>query len=162
MTTEQSYNDFLKLLIPLYESREAANITDWVFENVTGLKRLERSINKSVELADAYVQQLKKYLEELLQHKPVQYVLQEAWFYKMKFFVNEHVLIPRPETEELVEWIVEDVRSSKYDILNGEFKLLDIGTGSGCIAISIKKELENIGVTAIDVSKEACLLYTSD
>ena len=155
MTTEQSYNDFLKLLIPLYESREAANITDWVFENVTGLKRLERSINKNVELEEVYALQLKNYLEELLQHKPVQYVLQQAWFYKMKFFVNEHVLIPRPETEELVEWIVEDVQRLKYDVLNGEFKLLDIGTGSGCIAISIKKELKNIEATAIDVSEEA-------
>jgi release factor glutamine methyltransferase len=155
MTTEQSYNDFLKLLIPLYESREAANIADWVFENVTGLKRLERSINKNVELEEVYALQLKKYLEELLQHKPVQYVLNEAWFYKMKFFVNEHVLIPRPETEELVAWIVEDVQRLKYDVLNGEFKLLDIGTGSGCIAISIKKELRNIEVTAIDVSEEA-------
>src|SRR5487761_2075504 len=148
MTTEQSYNDFLKLLIPLYEGREAANITDWVFENVTGLKRLERSINKNVELEEVYALQLKNYLEELLQHKPVQYVLQQAWFYKMKFFVNEHVLIPRPETEELVEWIVEDVQRLKYDVLNGEFKLLDIGTGSGCIAISIKKELKNIEATA--------------
>src|SRR5665647_253952 len=155
MTTEQSYNDFLKLLIPLYESREAANITDWVFENVTGLKRLERSINKNVELADAYVQQLKKYLEELLQHKPVQYVLNEAWFYKMKFYVNEHVLIPRPETEELVEWVVLDVRSTKYDVRCEEFRILDVGTGSGCIAVSIKKELEYIDITAIDISKEA-------
>ena len=103
-------------------------------------------------------EKLKKYLEELLQHKPVQYVLHEAWFYKMKFFVNEHVLIPRPETEELVEWIVEDVRSAKYDVRFEEFKILDIGTGSGCIAISIKKELENIDVTAIDVSEEALMV----
>ena len=155
MTMQQFYNDFLNKLIPLYESREAANITDWIFENVTGLNRLERSINKNIELTDAYVHRLEKYLEELLQHKPVQYVLQEAWFYKMKFFVNEYVLIPRPETEELVEWIVEDIRSEMYDVRCDEFQLLDIGTGSGCIAISLKKELENIDVTAIDVSEDA-------
>ena len=58
--------------------------------------------------------QIENYLQELLQHKPVQYVLQEAWFYKMKFFVNESVLIPRPETEELVNWVVEDVRSTMF------------------------------------------------
>ncbi len=152
MTTEQSYNDFLNKLISLYESREAANISDWVFENVTGLKRLERSINKNIELTDAYAQQLKKYLEELLQHKPVQYVLQEAWFYKMKFFVNEHVLIPRPETEELVSWIINDIQNTKYEVRSDKFKILDVGTGSGCIAIALKKELEKTNITAIDVS----------
>jgi len=155
MTTEQSYNDFLSKLKTLYESREAANITDWVFENITGLKRLERNINKHTELSDADIQKLEKYLEELLQHKPVQYVLNEAWFYKMKFFVNGHVLIPRPETEELVEWIVEDISGVKCDEQSDEFQLLDIGTGSGCIAISLKKELPCPLITAIDVSEEA-------
>lgn len=155
MTTQQFYNDFLNRLTSIYESREAANITDWVFENVTGLKRLERSINKNVELADMYVQQLKKYLEELLQHKPVQYVLQESWFYKMKFFVNEHVLIPRPETEELVSWIIKEVRSTMYDVRSEKFKIMDVGTGSGCIAIALKKELEKTDVTAIDISEPA-------
>ena len=139
----------------IYERREAANITDWVFENITGFKRLERSIYKNTELKDDKVQQLEKYLEELLQHKPVQYVLHEAWFYKMKFYVNENVLIPRPETEELVEWIVDDIRSMMYDVQYEELKILDIGTGSGCIAISLKKELANADITAIDVSEQA-------
>ena len=155
MTTEQCYNDFLNRLTSIYEKREAVNISDWVFENITGLKGLDRSLNRNVEIDKDVVQKLDSCRHELLQHKPVQYVLNEAWFYKMKFYVNEHVLIPRPETEELVEWIVEDVRSLKYDVRYGEFKVLEIGTGSGCIAVSIKKELENVDVTAIDVSKEA-------
>src|SRR5664279_4585005 len=125
MTTEQCYNDFLKKLSSIYDSREAANITDWVFESITGLKRLERSINRNVELAKDSTQKLDKCVYELLQHKPVQYVLNEAWFYKMKFYVNEHVLIPRPETEELVEWIITEIKNSKQ---NDEFKILDIGT----------------------------------
>jgi release factor glutamine methyltransferase len=155
MTTEQCYNDFLNQLTSIYEKREAANITDWVFENITGFKRLERNLNRNIELEISKTQKLKENLEELTQHKPVQYVLNEAWFYKMKFYVNENVLIPRPETEELVEWLIEDVRSLKYDVGYGEFKVLEIGTGSGCIAVSIKKELENIGITAIDISEEA-------
>lgn len=155
MTTEQYYNDFLNQLTSIYEKREAANITDWVFENITGLKRLERSLNRNVELEKDSIQKLNLCLLELLKHRPVQYVLNEAWFYKMKFYVNEHVLIPRPETEELVEWVVVDVRSAKCDERCKEFRILDVGTGSGCIAISIKKELENIEVTAIDVSEEA-------
>ena len=155
MTTEQCYNDFFNQLTSIYEKREAANITDWVFENITGFKKLERSINRNVELGKGVMQKLQIYLAELLQYRPVQYVLNEAWFYKMKFYVNEHVLIPRHETEELIEWIVEDVRSLKYDVRYGEFKVLEIGTGSGCIAVSIKKELENIDITAIDISEEA-------
>ena len=152
MTTEQCYNDFLNQLTSIYDKREAANITDWVFENITGFKRLERRMNRNVELEKGATEKLQKYLTELLQHRPVQYVLNEAWFYKMKFFVNEYVLIPRPETEELVEWIINEIKNSKT---KDEFKILDIGMGSGCIALSIKKELENIDVTAIDVSGEA-------
>ncbi|KAA9041324.1 peptide chain release factor N(5)-glutamine methyltransferase [Ginsengibacter hankyongi] len=155
MTTEQYHNDFLNQLISIYERREAANITDWVFENITGLKRLERSLKRNVELEIDLIKELEKCLHELLKYRPVQYVLNEAWFYKMKFYVNENVLIPRPETEELVEWVVLDVRSTMYDVRGEEFGILDVGTGSGCIAVSIKNELENIEVTAIDVSEEA-------
>ncbi|MEO8415821.1 MAG: peptide chain release factor N(5)-glutamine methyltransferase [Ginsengibacter sp.] len=155
MTTEQSYNNFFNQLLPLYESKEANNIADWVFENVTGLKRWERRAQKNKILTAELVQRLQKYLEELLRNKPVQYVLQEAWFYKMKFFVNEHVLIPRPETEELVSWVVNDLRTAVNDMRNGAIEILDVGTGSGCIAISFKKELKNIFITAIDISKEA-------
>jgi release factor glutamine methyltransferase len=90
-------------------------------------------------------------LERLQRHEPVQYVLGEAWFYKRKFVVNNHVLIPRPETEELVEEIVNYV----FRIMNDKPGILDIGTGSGCIAISIKKELPQSEVVAIDVSQNA-------
>lgn len=80
-------------------------------------------------------------------HKPVQYVLNEAWFGGMKFFVDENVLIPRPETEELVEWIVAESGDKKT--------LLDIGTGSGCIPATLKKKLPQIAVTSIDISARA-------
>ncbi|MEP6951346.1 MAG: peptide chain release factor N(5)-glutamine methyltransferase [Ginsengibacter sp.] len=154
MTTEQAYNDFLDKLEQIYERSEAANIADWIFENVTGLKKLERRVHKN-ELNEQAGKQIENYMYELLQHKPVQYVLHEAWFYKMKFFVNEHVLIPRPETEELVSWVVDNVRSAMCDVQCNEHQLLDIGTGSGCIAISLKKELPHSHITAIDVSREA-------
>ncbi len=158
MTIEQAYNDFLKKIKDIYEAREAANIADWAFETVTGLKRLERNAAKNNEMEFMQEKKLEKYLEDLVQHKPVQYILQEAWFYKMKFFVNEHVLIPRPETEELVSWIVNDVRSAKYDVQGDKLEILDIGTGSGCIAISLKKELKNSSLFAIDVSADALLV----
>lgn len=148
MTTFQAYNDFAKGLKNLYEDREADNITAWVFEYVTGLKKWEIRTN-AFEIKEPVSKQLKKYLNELLQHKPVQYVLNETWFYKRRFYVNENVLIPRPETEELVEWVIKEVQSKK------KLKIIDIGTGSGCIPVSIKKELPDAIITAIDLSEKA-------
>ena len=150
MTIEQIYNEFTQQLKSIYETREAANITDWVFESVAGIKRLDRIINKRKQLSHSTIQQLNHALLEFLQHKPVQYVLQEAWFYKMKFFVNESVLIPRPETEELVEWVINEVKNK-----NEKLKIIDIGTGSGCIAIALKKEINVADVLAIDISAGA-------
>ena len=155
MTTEQAYNDFLDKIGQLYERREAANIADWIFENVTGFKKLERRLYKNVEMDERAEKQVENYIHGLLQYRPVQYLLQEAWFYKMKFFVNEDVLIPRPETEELVSWIIGDVPGATFDVRCNELQLLDIGTGSGCIAISLKKELPDSHITAIDISEEA-------
>ncbi len=160
MTTEKANIDFVTSLKTIYEDREANNIADWVFEKVTGLKKLDRRLNRNHELEEIYSTELQNYLQELLQHKPVQYVLQEAWFYKMKFLVNENVLIPRPETEELVEWIINDANkkndNSKPTLPTGrQANIVDIGTGSGCIAISLKKELKNANITAIDSSAKA-------
>ncbi|HEY5391839.1 MAG TPA: peptide chain release factor N(5)-glutamine methyltransferase [Hanamia sp.] len=143
---------FTQKLKMIYEDREAENISDWVFEKVTGLKKWERRENQYQQLEENQSNQIEIYLEELLQHKPVQYVLNEAWFYKMKFFVDENVLIPRPETEELVEWVISDFKNQKD---SKPTNILDIGSGSGCISIALKNELTGINVTAIDVSKKA-------
>jgi len=152
MTTGQIYNDFRNKLKTIYDDREAENICDWLFENVTGLKKWERRQNQNSEFAETDSEKIKTYLEELLKQKPVQYVLHEAWFYKRKFYVNENVLIPRPETEELVEWIVSDFKKEKY---GKPIKIIDIGTGSGCIPVSLKKELPESSIAAIDVSDKA-------
>jgi release factor glutamine methyltransferase len=153
MTTANAYSDFVNHLKSVYDEREADNIADWAFEKVTGLKRLERRFNKNEQLEESNFLLLQNYLQQMLQHKPVQYVLQEAWFYKMKFYVNENVLIPRPETEELVEWIVTD--ANKKSTGSKPTGIIDIGAGSGCIAISLKKELKNSKITAIDTSEIA-------
>ena len=159
MTTGKAYMDFVNSLKAIYEDREADNISDWVFEKVTGLKRWERREHKNEELNATHWERLKNELKELLKHKPVQYVLKEAWFYKMKFLVDENVLIPRPETEELIEWIINDFkkeRDSKPTMPDGRpANIIDIGTGSGCIAVALKKELTDSNITAIDVSEEA-------
>ncbi len=150
MTVDELYKDFVRQLKEIYDERESNNITDWVFGSIAKIKRLDRITDKQKQLNNATIEQLNIALQLLLQHKPVQYVLKEAWFYKMKLFVNEQVLIPRPETEELVEWVVEE-----FEISDFRFQILDIGTGSGCIAIALKKELPDAEIFAIDVSEDA-------
>lgn len=152
MTTATAFHDFKNKLKTIYEDRESENITDWVFENVTGSKRWQRRESQDKELEITASEKIIRYLQELLKHKPVQYVLEEAWFYKLKFYVNEYVLIPRPETEELIEWIIEDYKREKY---SKQTNIIDIGTGSGCIPVILKRELQNTNIAAIDVSEKA-------
>ncbi len=150
MTTNQQYRNFLQQLQTIFSLNEATVITDWVFESVAGIERFEIIKNPGLLLSTTVIGQLNKALTALLQHKPVQYVLGEAWFYKMKLTVNEHVLIPRPETEELVKLVVDQAM-----LANARPSILDIGTGSGCIAIAVKKNMPEATVTAIDVSRDA-------
>jgi len=167
MTVDQSYKDLLAQLRSIYEQREAGNIADWVLESIAHIKRIDRVTDKQKQLDEVTIQQLNNVVKQLLEHKPIQYVLGEVWFYKMKLKVNEHVLIPRPETEELVEWAVEDLRSTMFDVRNERvgddieprtsdiLHILDVGTGSGCIAVALKKEIPGSEVFAIDVSEDA-------
>ena len=154
MTINLAYQQLLYQLYNLYDDREAANIADWVIEFVTGQKRIERIIYKNIPLNNVQQLQLQFFTDRLLRHQPVQYVLNEAWFSGMKFYVDENVLIPRPETEELVEQVVTmyGARSTMHGI---KAEILDIGTGSGCIPIALKKKLSNANITSIDISKNA-------
>jgi len=102
--------------------------------------------NNEISQEDIYI--ANRMVEELKQGRPLQYIVGEAWFYKYPFKVNEAVLIPRPETEELVEWILSC-------IVKTNLSLLDIGTGSGCIPITIKKEKPETHITSLDISRQA-------
>lgn len=158
MMLKGSFRQFVQRLTPLYPEREAWHIADMVFENITGFSRFDRITKSDYSLATVQMQRLKDMERQLLDNMPVQYVLGEAWFYHLKFKVNKDVLIPRPETEELVTWIMEDIK--KENTLSTEnrvhsLKALDIGTGSGCIAIALKKNIPEIEMIAIDKSNEA-------
>lgn len=146
MTFQAAQASLIAQLQTLYDARESANIADWVMEYITGKKRIDRLLVKDTPLAQEQETSLQQITGALLRHTPVQYVLGESWFCGMKFFVNPHVLIPRPETEELVSWIREEGRTGS---------ILDIGTGSGCIAISLARLVPSAAVTAIDVSDDA-------
>jgi protein-(glutamine-N5) methyltransferase, release factor-specific len=156
MTLEKEYKAFVQALKNIYEEREAANIADWVIEKIAGIKRLQRTTDKVILPDRSTSRLLDAALVRLLQHEPVQYVLNEAWFYKMNFYVNKDVLIPRPETEELVEWIINDTRE-KADT-RGSLKILDIGTGSGCIPIVLKKQIPRAEILSIDISEPALVV----
>ena len=101
-------------------------------------------------LAEKVVTPIKEAIRELQNHKPIQYILGETVFFSYRFLVDENVLIPRPETEELVDWVLTTVTPTSKPL-----KIIDIGTGSGCIAISLAKSLPNAEVTAVDVSAKA-------
>jgi release factor glutamine methyltransferase len=160
MTNKEIYRHYLVQLQPIYSANEAMVITDWVFEKVAGVHRSELIKNPEHRLPSEITVQLDSCLTDLVRHKPVQYVVGEAWFYKMKLIVNEQVLIPRPETEELVQLVIDYCEKEKImpSKSGDRISILDIGTGSGCIAIAVKKNLPTTMVHAIDVSKGALLV----
>jgi release factor glutamine methyltransferase len=158
---ERYVRDQLKLL---YDEREAGNIADLVVEHCTGFRRIDRLTRKEEVLPDEVYNTIQDYVQRLLKHEPVQYVLHTSWFYGMKLYVDNDVLIPRPETEELVDWIISDVKKAGLDVferrpaqadVTTELKILDVGTGSGCIALALKKSMPKAEVWACDVSDRA-------
>jgi release factor glutamine methyltransferase len=161
LTVQSAYRSLRAALSPMYGDREAAQISAMVMEQLTGFTRSEMLVRDHQALDANQLAQFDRWQEELLAWRPVQYVLGEAWFSGMRFRVDERVLIPRPETEELVEWIIQ-----KWKLEGGRWKVgeeqaadvLDIGTGSGCIAIALKKRLPDAVVIAIDKSTGALQL----
>jgi release factor glutamine methyltransferase len=153
MTIKELYRNFLLQLQKIYSLSEATAISNRVFEKALSLKRSDILKNPGKIITGADNASIQHILQQLLQHKPLQYVLGETWFYNLKLKVNEHVLIPRPETEELVEQLIKDRKSKLTDP-----KILDIGTGSGCISIAIQKNLPAALVSAIDISENAIAL----
>jgi release factor glutamine methyltransferase len=139
----------------IYPEGEAYQITDWTMEHITGSQKAERMIYKNESITSDEEKRVKEYTERLMSHEPVQYVLGHAWFYGSKFMVDKNVLIPRPETEELVEWILRDTKKMTPP-RDRNFKLLDVGTGSGCIAVSLKNKLPvEFEMWACDISDAA-------
>ena len=147
---------FLQELSSLYDEMEIESFFYIILESFHHKKRIDLALDPAMEMDALQLLRWESVLAELKKEKPIQYILGETEFYGLPFLVNENTLIPRPETEELVEWILE---STKYEIQSTKLKILDIGTGSGCIAVSLAKNLPNTSVSAIDVSEKA--LYSA-
>jgi len=154
MITSQVVQLYKEELKDIYEDGELSQIIFLVFEKVKSFTKIDFVLKGIEAVNGSEEEEFKRILVELKQFKPVQYVLGYAWFHEMKFNVNENVLIPRQETEELVEWIVKDTRGEGRRT-GDEVKILDVCTGSGCIAVSLKKDLNHAQVTAIDISEAA-------
>lgn len=140
----------------LKNSQDEQEIESFFFiltEYFHNLKRVDLALNPNFELSDAEVEKWNTILADLQQEKPIQYITGEAWFYGLRFEVNENTLIPRPETEELVEFVLKE--TSNFQLPTSNLNILDIGTGSGCIPISLKANLPQANVSAIDVSQQA-------
>ena len=143
-----TYNELWHLLAPLCGDGEAKAIARLVFEVRFGLSMSDICLGKDTQLSANNQKELKGIADRLLEQEPIQYVLGQADFCGRTLMVNEHVLIPRPETEELCRWITSQGVRHRVG-------LLDIGTGSGCIAITLAAEMPDAEVTAWDISAEA-------
>ncbi|WP_299097814.1 peptide chain release factor N(5)-glutamine methyltransferase [uncultured Winogradskyella sp.] len=155
---------FHKELNQIYGKDEVASFFYLGLEHHLNVARIQLQLEPEFTLSKTEADFFFEILEGLKQQKPIQYLLGETEFYGLQFKVNDNVLIPRPETEELVDWILKSYESRvissepsnlKSSIVNRQLKILDIGTGSGCIAISLAKHLPEAQVFAVDISESA-------
>ena len=146
---------FIQRLLPVYDAMEAESFFYLALEQWQQLKRIDLALQPELEFSEVQLLQWERLQLDLLQQQPIQYLLGQTEFCGLKFEVTPSTLIPRPETEELVSLIVKE-----HPQFTG--RLLDIGTGSGCIAISLAHQLPNAQVTAIDVSPEALVIASKN
>ena len=152
MTIKQYRDQFIQELTSIYGMEEADSFFYLILDAKHQLKRVDLALQPDLVFSITELEAWNLILDQLKKEIPVQYLLGTTHFYGLEFEVNPNVLIPRPETEELVEWIVQQ---STINHQPTTIKILDIGTGSGCIAISLAKNLPNAEVFALDVSEQA-------
>jgi release factor glutamine methyltransferase len=158
MLLKQYKSHFFDTLKNSQDEQEIESFFFILTKYLHNLKRVDVALNPNFELSEAEVEKWNTILAQLQLEKPIQHITGEAWFFGLQFEVNENTLIPRPETEELVEWIIEswklEVGSWKSENQK-RINVLDIGTGTGCISITLKTNLPQANVSAIDVSEKA-------
>jgi release factor glutamine methyltransferase len=153
---QTAYQFYIEKLQTIYDLEEATAIASNVFEEILLVKPHQIKI-LNLDLSEEEEAKLMVILERLLTHEPIQYILGNAWFYNNKFSVTPDVLIPRSETEELLDLVIKKV-NEHFENRSSTFKLIDIGTGSGCIAISLQLALPNWQVFGLDKSKNALVI----
>ena len=154
MIVKSLKSHFNKTLSELYPDTEIQSFFNLLSEQILNMKRIDVSQNLYSVVSGKKYDKFLKAIVGLKKHKPIQYILGDTEFYGLVFKVSPSVLIPRPETEELVDWIIKDSKEKQ------NISILDIGTGSGCIAVTLAKKLPNAKLFALDVSAEALKLAT--
>jgi release factor glutamine methyltransferase len=142
-------DNIIRELSKIYPEEESMNMANWLLHSVAGIEKKDIILDPDSLVNDTIEAELFEKLGELMAHKPIQYVTGTAYFHDLELEVNPSVLIPRPETEELVKWAAEDHKDG------ARLKVLDIGTGSGCIIIALGKFLKDPDLSAIDISEDA-------
>lgn len=151
MILKDIQNIFHQELDAMYGADEVGSFFNMLIDFYLGLNRITLVLDPKYAVTKVEEQPLFEALSRLKLDEPIQYIIGETEFYGLPFKVNQNTLIPRPETEELVEWVLNELSDKKDQSL----KILDIGTGTGCIAISLAKNLPNAQVFALDVSSRA-------
>ena len=149
MLFKEFKSKFVEELSSWYDEKEAESFFYLILEQFHQKKRINLALDPAMKMDALQLLRWESVAYELKKQKPIQYILGETEFFGLRFLVNEHTLIPRPETEELVELVIKQNQN------RSTFKILDIGTGSGCIAVSLAKNLPNAEVFAIDISENA-------
>ncbi|NJM80659.1 MAG: peptide chain release factor N(5)-glutamine methyltransferase [Flavobacterium sp.] len=148
-------NLYHEQLDELYGNEEVTSFFFIILDHLHQMKRVDLALQPDFSIDDNQLKKWDEILQELKKEKPIQYIIGETEFYGLRFFVNENTLIPRQETEELAALILNDFKFQTEPVEVSHLKILDIGTGSGCIPIALKKNLPEASVYAIDISEKA-------
>lgn len=149
MTYKELRKKIFHAISDQYDSRESHNIVSYLMEESLGWKRKDWVLHADEPVSEDFITRMSGYAGQLKKNTPVQYILGHAYFLDLKLKINPSVLIPRPETEELVHWILEECKGKN------KLRILDVGTGSGCIALALKHRMKTAEISALDFSENA-------
>ncbi len=160
MTLQQLRKEFIDSLSAYYDSNEVHSFFYMLSEHLLGYRRVDVALKLQESITETVSDRMQQAIIALQQYHPIQYIMGSTSFYGMSFHVTPSVLIPRPETEELIAWIVAEIQAENQQ--QSPLRILDIGTGSGCIAITLAKQLPNAIVHAIDISEDALAVASAN
>lgn len=158
MTIRDAKQAIMEAIEPIYDNRESVNIATLLLEELTGFSKMNQFLQKQSILSEEIVSRLLPLIDRLSKGEPIQYIIGKALFMELAFEVNSHTLIPRPETEELVNTLIQFLKSKEYK----NVQILEIGAGSGCIPIAIAKYYPNATITSIDISEKALVVASKN